>query len=124
MDERLKVKKEESESISQSYLKLRALDELTNRADLRTLSILNEKEVTLLSLGLEVAELHKLAEDILLPFVRNYLLLKMSLQGAGRKDMKDIINPYRIYPFYYTPQQLPSIEEQSKEEKKKRFKLF
>lgn len=38
--------------------------------------------------------------------IRNHLLLKISEGGAGRKDLKEILNPYRVYPFYH-PQFLP-----------------
>jgi len=60
--------------------------------------------------------------------IRNHLLLKISEGGAGRKDLKEILNPYRVYPFYspqfITPQMLEQAQEQKQEKKGLLRRLF
>lgn len=92
--------------------------------EVKTLSVLSPQEVYVLALMATTEELLQQVAphyaQLLDTLMRNHLLLKISLEGAGRKDLKDLVNPYRVYPLYPSEQPKP-IEQQ---EKKKRFKLI
>ena len=94
--------------------------------EVKTLSVLSPQEVYVLALMATTQEL--LTEiaphyaDLIETLIRNHLLLKISLEGAGRKDIKDLVNPYRVYSLYPGIQPQPVTEE--KKESKKRFKFF
>ena len=98
---------------------------------LKTLSVLSQKEVYVLNLMITAAELIKEMEpdsphaEMLELIVKNHLLLKISQDGAGRKDLKETVNPYRIYPLYHLEPPQPIQEAmEHQQEKRKRFRLF
>ena len=111
-------------------LKKYLMDILSNPDDetlMRTLSILTPQEIYILSLMATMADFMKefapYNAKILEGVIRNHLLMKISEGGAGRKDLKDILNPYRVYPLYhpgFTPQLLEQ-EEQGEKPRKKSF---
>jgi hypothetical protein len=82
---------------------------------MQTLSILTNQEIYILSLMTTKLTLCEKYDpynaSILDNVIRNHLLLKISEGGAGRKDLKEILNPYRIYPFYHPQFMPPAIEE-------------
>jgi hypothetical protein len=96
---------------------------------IRTLSILSSQEIYILSLMATMADFMRQYDpyntSILDGVIRNHLLMKISYEGAGRKDLKEILNPYRIYPFYPSFQPIPMQQQQEQQaQQKKRFKLF
>ena len=114
----------------------RYLMEILSRPDdevlMRTLSILTSQEIYILSLMATMADFMRKYDpynaSILDNVIKNHLLLKISEGGAGRKDLKEILNPYRVYPFYH-PQFMPvqlAEEGQPQQQQKKSFwrKLF
>jgi hypothetical protein len=103
--------------------------------DLRTTSIITAEEAKMLAIGYALIDLSKrgngkekklsFAEMVLKPLLDNFLYLKISVDGAGRKDLKEIVNPQRIYPGYGAQawdliNQL-MVQGEKKEEKKRRW---
>ncbi len=105
------------------------LMEMLSRPDdgvlMRTLSILTPQEIYILSMMATMADFMRRYDpynaEILDGMIRNHLLLKISEGGAGRKDLKEILNPYRVYPFYpsiFQPTQIEGGHEQQQQQKR------
>ena len=115
-------------------LKKYLMDILSNPDDdvlMRTLSILTSQEIYILTLMATMADFMRKYDpynaQLLDSIIRNHLLLKISEGGAGRKDLKEILNPYRIYPFYhpnFMPIQMEGQQEQRQEKKSLLKRLF
>ncbi len=97
------------------------IDLLSGREDKRQLSVLADEEVYVLSIMLTVADtVQQIDPDsalVLRTLVDNHLALRVSVKGAGRKDLKDLLTgrEYHMIPTY-----MPQQSEEEGSEKKKR----
>lgn len=112
-------------------LKKHALKILTSDGDPATLAVLEKPHIPPLTLMYAVSELDPDMKAIFEPLIQAHLKLSASIQGAGRRDVKELINPYKIYSFYPTPQERHHIEAGAGENKQEnikkegsRFRLF
>ena len=96
--------------------------ELPDEEKMLTLSILSEEEAAIVIDLLHVATMTSLGREILFPLVRTHLLARISTNGQGRKDVKELINPYQVYPFVNV--EPPQAVEEKREEKKQRKSLL
>ena len=97
----------------------------------KTLSILDSREAFVLSIMFTAAELAEKMDyaegaEVLRVLATNHLLHKISVAGAGRKDMKELVRPGQYYTFYPAwPAKPPEeIKGDTENERKKRFRLF
>ena len=98
-------------------LKRHALKILTHNDDINTLAILKDAHLGPLSLIEAACQLDPEIKEILQPIVDAHLKLSISVKGAGRRDVKELINPYKIYSFYPTPEEQQQPEKTLEEHK-------
>ncbi len=98
-------------------LKRHALKILSFQNREETLAILSDSHIGPLSLIQAACELDDDIREMLEPLVKAHLRLSVSLKGAGRRDIKELINPYKIYGFYPTPEEQHQPEKTLEEQK-------
>ena len=106
-------------------LKRHALKILSFQDREETLAILSDSHLGPLSLIQAACELDDDIRKMLEPLVKAHLRLSVSIKGAGRRDIKELINPYKIYGFYPAPETTSeeAIQDEAKEKEKRGFKL-
>ena len=112
-------------------LKKKVMEILSKPEDevlLRTLSILSTEEVYVLTIMSTLADFMRSYDEVhaavLDKIVRNHLLMRISVEGAGRKDLKDVLNPRVVYQTYHAAPPPAVKEEKQDEKKRKRFLIF
>ena len=107
-------------------LKRDAINLLTIGRDIDTLAILKDGHIAPLSLLAAVIEIDEEMREMLEPLYRAHLKLSVAVKGAGRRDLKELINPYKIYSFYPIEEQGQHEEnvDMQRPEKKRRLGIF